>query len=103
MNVKKFKNKHLGERCFIVGNGPSLKNTKLDLIKNEFSFAMNRISMIFDFTEWRPSYYSCTTTNIHRAEWKKDIRIMLEEAGYFGTEGFSYVNKRQTDLFLIGN
>lgn len=73
MNVKKFKNKHLGERCFIVGNGPSLKNTNLDLIKNEFSFAMNRISMIFDFTEWRPSYYSCTTTNIHRAEWKKDI------------------------------
>jgi hypothetical protein len=73
MNLKTFEKKHLGERCFIVGNGPSLKNTNLDLIKNEYSFAMNRISMIFDFTEWRPSYYSCTTTNIHRPDWKDDI------------------------------
>ena len=42
-------------------------------------------------------------TKVYITEWKKDIRIMLEEAGYFGPEGFSYVNKRQTDLFLIGH
>lgn len=35
-------------------------------------------------------------------EWQKDIRIMLEEAGYFGTKGFRYVNGRQKDLILIG-
>ena len=35
--------------------------------------------------------------------WKKDIRVMLEEAGYFGPDGFEYVNKRQTELMLIGN
>ena len=34
-------------------------------------------------------------------EWQKDIRIMLEEAGYFGTKGFRYVNGRQKDLILI--
>lgn len=42
-------------------------------------------------------------TKVYIAEWQKDIRVMLEEVGYFGPEGFSYVNKRQTDLFLIGN
>ena len=42
-------------------------------------------------------------TKVYITEWQKDIRVMLEEAGYFGPEGFSYVNKRQTDLFLIGN
>ena len=42
-------------------------------------------------------------TKVYIAEWEKDIRVMLEEAGYFGPEGFSYVNKRQTDLFLIGH
>jgi Xaa-Pro aminopeptidase len=36
-------------------------------------------------------------------EWKKDVRVMLEEAGYFGPQGFRYVNGRQTDLILIGN
>jgi hypothetical protein len=35
-------------------------------------------------------------------QWQKDIRIMLEEAGFFGTSGFRYVNGRQTNLILIG-
>jgi len=35
-------------------------------------------------------------------EWDKDIRIMLEEPGYFGPNGFRYVNGRQTDLILVG-
>ncbi len=34
-------------------------------------------------------------------EWKRDIRIMLEEAGFYGKDGFRYVNGRQTDLLLI--
>lgn len=42
-------------------------------------------------------------TKVYVEAWKKDIRVMLEEAGYFGPNGFSYVNKRQTALILIGN
>ena len=34
-------------------------------------------------------------------EWKKDIRIMLEEAGFWGASGFKYVNERQTELITI--
>nr|WP_299067663.1 M24 family metallopeptidase [uncultured Allomuricauda sp.] len=40
-----------------------------------------------------------TTVNI--PEWKRDIRIMLEEAGFYGKGGFRYVNGRQTELLLI--
>lgn len=40
-----------------------------------------------------------TTVNI--PEWKRDIRIMLEEAGFYGEDGFRYVNGRQTELYLI--
>ncbi len=40
-----------------------------------------------------------TTVNI--PEWKRDIRVMLEEAGFFGEDGFRYVNGRQTELLLI--
>ena len=36
-------------------------------------------------------------------EWGKDVRVMLEEAGYFGADGFRYVNGRQTEYILIGN
>jgi len=34
-------------------------------------------------------------TTVAISEWKKDIRIMLEEAGFFGKDGFRYVNGRQ--------
>ena len=34
-------------------------------------------------------------------EWKRDIRIMLEEAGFWGKDGFRYVNGRQTKLLTI--
>lgn len=40
-------------------------------------------------------------TTVHIPEWKRDIRIMLEEAGFFGEDGFRYVNGRQTELMLI--
>lgn len=40
-----------------------------------------------------------TTVNI--PEWNRDIRIMLEEAGFYGQKGFRYVNGRQTELLLI--
>ncbi len=40
-----------------------------------------------------------TTVNI--PEWKRDIRIMLEEAGFYGEDGFRYVNGRQTEYYLI--
>jgi len=34
-------------------------------------------------------------TTVTIPEWKKDIRVMLEEAGFYGTNGFRYVNGRQ--------
>lgn len=40
-------------------------------------------------------------TTVTIPQWDKDIRIMLEEAGYWGEEGFRYVNGRQTRLILI--
>ncbi len=34
-------------------------------------------------------------------EWKKSIRIMLEEDGYFDESGFRYINGRQKEIYLI--
>ncbi len=40
-------------------------------------------------------------TTVSIPEWNRDIRIMLEEAGFYGEKGFRYVNGRQTKLLLI--
>ncbi len=44
------KNAYKGERCFIIGNGPSLKQTDVSKLKNEYTFGMNRIYLAFP--EW---------------------------------------------------
>ncbi len=51
--------KYEGKRCFIIGNGPSLRMTDLDLLhKNqEYSFGANRIYVSFTDTKWRPTFY----------------------------------------------
>lgn len=56
-DIKNLKNIHLNKRCFIIGNGPSLTAEDLDKLKNEITFAFNRIYYIFDKTDWRPTYY----------------------------------------------
>lgn len=49
------------------------------------------------------SYAIELNTSVYIPEWKKDIRIMLEEGGFYGSNGFRYINKRQEKLLLIGN
>ncbi len=46
-----------GGRCFIIGNGPSLRVADLDAIRGEFSIAANRIYSVFPMTGWRPTLY----------------------------------------------
>src|SRR5438477_1743491 len=58
--LRKFHNIHAGERCFIIGNGPSLNRTDLSLLKDEFTFGTNRIYLAFDRLNFRPSYYVCS-------------------------------------------
>jgi hypothetical protein len=55
--MSRFNGMHKGSRCFIVGNGPSLRIDDLDRLVDEISFASNRIYFAFDKTQWRPTYY----------------------------------------------
>lgn len=58
-NLMKFKDIHKGERCFVIGNGPSLKYEDLELLHNhhEVCFGANRIYLAYEHTQWRPDYY----------------------------------------------
>jgi len=41
--LKRFRDIHKGERCFIVGTGPSLNKTNFSLIKDEIIFGVNTL------------------------------------------------------------
>ncbi len=45
--LTKLKDIHKGKRAFVIANGPSLKQTDMTKLKNEFTFGMNRIYLMF--------------------------------------------------------
>ena len=61
--------KHKGQECLIIGNGPSLKNVPLDFLKKYPSFGTNRIYLLDDFT---PTYY-CSVNPLVIGQFTEDI------------------------------
>ena len=55
--MRALKDEHKGERCFIIGNGPSLNNTDLTLLRNEVTFGSNRIYLLFDEIGFSTTYF----------------------------------------------
>jgi hypothetical protein len=42
-----YRDRHRGQRAFIIGNGPSLKCTDLSLLRDEVTFGLNRFYLMF--------------------------------------------------------
>lgn len=53
--LKSWKNKYTGEKAVIVCNGPSLLKSDLSLLENTFTFGLNKINLLFDKSDFRPS------------------------------------------------
>jgi hypothetical protein len=55
--TKLLQNKHKGERCFIIGNGPSLKYHDLTQLTEEFVFTVNYMMKNEDFKTLNSNYH----------------------------------------------
>ena len=56
-DLTQLKNQYSGERIFVIGNGPSLSETPLEQLDSEYTFALNRVNLIYDDVDWRPDFY----------------------------------------------
>ena len=55
---EQFRNCHKGQRCFIIGNGPSLNSQDLAPLANEITFVTNYFHLHpIVSKEWQPKYY----------------------------------------------
>lgn len=48
--LERYRDIHHGKRCFIIGNGPSLRKMDLSPLQDEITFGLNRIYLLFP--EW---------------------------------------------------
>jgi hypothetical protein len=56
--LKELRGLHKGRRVIVMGNGPSLAKIDFETLRNEITFASNKIFLAFDNTSWRPTYFS---------------------------------------------
>jgi hypothetical protein len=56
-HLENFRNAYQGKRCFIIGNGPSLKQTDLSPLQGEYTFGMNRIYLLFPELGFPTSFF----------------------------------------------
>jgi hypothetical protein len=73
--LSEMKDIHNGKRAFIMGNGPSLKQTDLSKLKNEITFGMNRVYLAFP--DWGFSTtYLCVTNDLVVEQFVDDINAL---------------------------
>lgn len=58
------KNRHAGEACVIVCNGPSLNNMNLDWLKTQTTIGLNKIFLGFHKFGFYPRYFVCVNPTV---------------------------------------
>jgi len=58
MTITDFHNRHLGQRCFLLGSGPSLASMDLSGLKSEITFSCNRGYLLFEKLGFPTTYWA---------------------------------------------
>lgn len=85
-----FKDRHKGQRCFIVLNGPSIAEQDLRLLKGELTFFVSNGYLHTHYDELSPTYhcspqftYSGTFTREVAIEWLKEMDARIGQSELF--------------------
>ena len=98
------------QRCFLIGNGPSLNRTDLSVLKNEVTFAVNGFFLKTDDIGWTPTFYMVEDHLVaeDRAYWinrmRGPIKLFPAYLGYVLTSGKDviYYNHRPRKSYPDG-
>jgi len=77
--LEKAKGKFEGETIFILGNGPSLNNHDLELLKDKYTMAFNRFYLAD--VSWKPTFYTAADEGI-LIDYGKEISEYIPQVKY---------------------
>lgn len=83
--IQSFYNKHKGERCFIIGNGPSLNMLNITKLNKEYTFGVNGIFYKTKETGFRPYYYVVEDSDVMKDNVKEINAYEIEGQKLFPT------------------
>lgn len=97
--LKALKNCYDGRRIFIVGNGPSLNDTNIQLLKDEITIGCNGLFLLFDQMGFLPTYY--TVEDVLVAEDRADIINKLRGTTKIFPRDLKYCLKPDEDTIYL--
>lgn len=71
--------RHAGEHCWIIGNGPSIREQDLTLLRDDHTFVVNRFIHHDRAEEIDPTYYCITDPQFGTGAWGTDFVDEVEE------------------------
>jgi len=84
-----FKQVGPGTRVFVLGNGPSLLKTPLELLKDEHCWAVNQIHLIYPKTSWRPTRVTFAEMTAGSKDWWPKIWESYHQNVALGIQTFA--------------
>lgn len=85
---EQYRDLHKGQRCFILGGGPSLKQIDPAPLANEITFGMNGIFLIYDWLGFEPTYYTVEDFLVYEDRFQ-DIKDYVKTSDCFFPQQFS--------------
>lgn len=82
--LESLKDKHKGQRCFVIATGPSLTLNDVEMLRDEVTIGVNSIYRLYDKTDFRPTYYTVLDEEAQKnSESNIDKYKVLSTAGTF--------------------
>lgn len=122
LKLEPYQDLHSGKRCFIIGNGPSLRDTDMSLLRDEIIFGLNRIYLLFPELGFTTTYLVSVNELVleqfagdlekltlpkfftwrARRWFRKDPGILFLDTDYTGEETFtSNITRRFYEGFTV--
>jgi hypothetical protein len=96
--MRSWKNKFDNKKAVIACNGPSLLKTDLSLLNNTFTFGLNKINLIFNKSDFRPS--CIVAVNKFVIEQNADFYNVSDMPLFIDSRGIKHIMARKNVVFL---
>ena len=97
--LENYKNKHAGERCFLIANGPSLKKIDFSLLKDEFTIGLNRIYIMQNENGFVPNYLCCIDMEAQLLPFKEEYENLTMPCFFNWNVRHKYI-KRENQCYV---
>jgi len=97
--IKTFHHIHEGDRCFIIGTGPSLNKTNFKLIQNEQLIGVNTLFTGLNKFQIKPQYWVISDPYVFEAHYKQVLNVNTK---LFLTSGAGHMYLNRKDEFSSG-